>query len=56
MTDPTHDVDSGDMAPFDPAAEAASSMVGPRTDDAPEPLAGTDAMGSETGGLAGTSR
>lgn len=56
MGDPSHSIDVEDMAPFDPAGEAASSAVGPRADDKPEPLPGTDAMGSETGGLAGTSR
>ena len=55
-SDPRHSVDVEDMAPFDPASEAASSGVGPRADDELEPLPGTDAMGGETGGLAGTSR
>ncbi len=56
MSDPRNAVDAEDMAPFDPAGEAASSAVGPRAEDEPEPLPGTDAMGGETGGLAGTSR
>jgi hypothetical protein len=56
MTDVTDPVDAESKAPFHPANEAASSVVGPRADDRPEPLPGTDAMGSETGGLAGTSR
>lgn len=56
MVDPTHDVDSDDMAPFDPEGETASSGVGLRGDDEIEPLPGIDAMGGETGGLAGTSR
>ena len=56
MSDPRHAVDTDDMTPFDPAGEAASSAVGPRADDELEPLPGTDAMGGETGGLAGTSR
>lgn len=56
MANPTHDVDTDDMIPFDPAGEAASSSVGPRADDEVEPLPGTDPMHGETGGLAGTSR
>lgn len=57
MANPIPRIEPDDMAPYDPAAaEAASSGVGPRAEDEPEPLPGTDAMGGETGGQAGTSR
>jgi hypothetical protein len=52
-TDP---VDVPETTPLDPGAEAPSSRVGPRDGGPSEPLSGTDPMGAETGGLAGTSR
>ncbi|HEX8485658.1 hypothetical protein [Sphingomonas sp.] len=56
MTEPTEPVTVDETTPVDPDSEAPSSRVGPRGDGIPEPLPGTDPMGSETGGLAGTSR
>lgn len=56
MAEITDPVDVPDTFPVDPDAEAPASRVGQPTGEQPEPLPGTDAMGAETGGLAGTSR
>ena len=56
MAESTEPVDVPETTPVDPDAEAASARVGPQENGTPEPLAGTEPMGAETGGLAGTSR
>jgi hypothetical protein len=56
MAEPTDPIEVAETTPPDSDREASTSMVGPRGDGSPEPLPGTDPMGAETGGLAGTSR